>query len=55
MSDFVDRENLARYKRLLEQTTEPAARERLKQLLGEEDRSGDAHGRADETTRPERH
>jgi hypothetical protein len=55
MSDFVHRQNLARYKRLPEQTTEPAARERLKQLLAEEERSADAHGRADEATKPDSH
>ena len=55
MSDFVHRENLARYKRLLEQTTDPADRERLKQLLAEERRSSDSQGRADEATKPAIH
>ena len=40
MKDFVHQENLARYKRLLEQTTDSAERERLKQLLAEEEHSG---------------
>jgi hypothetical protein len=52
MSDFVHRENLARYKRLLEQTTDLADRERLKQLLAEEERSSDSHRPDGKITKP---
>jgi hypothetical protein len=44
MRDFVHQENLARYRRLLEQTDDPGERARLKQLLAEEECSGDTAG-----------
>ena len=54
MRDFVHQENLARYKRLLDQTDDPGERERLKQLLAEEERSGNSRGPDGKVTKPGR-